>query len=125
MHNTSRSSLLYLTGDRGFRVDLPPGMRAPLQQWHIKVRLHGFLDDYTLRLRLPDLDDEDELEPEGGPGATAGADRSDGAGAAEAAAGISAREPRTSKGRQMRIVRIGRAAGVDRHAARMLFAAVI
>ena len=57
VRNDSGSSLLYLSGDLGFRVDLPPGMRAPLQQWHIKVRLHGFLDDYTLRLRLPDLDD--------------------------------------------------------------------
>ncbi len=57
VHNDSGSSLLYLSGDRGFRVDLPPGMRAPLQQWHIKVRLHGALGDYTLRLRLPDLDD--------------------------------------------------------------------
>jgi hypothetical protein len=62
--NESGSSLLYLTGDLGFRVDLPPGMRAPLQQWHIKIRLHGFLDDYTLRLRLPDLDDEPETEAE-------------------------------------------------------------
>ena len=57
VHNDSGSSLLYLTGDLGFRVDLPPGMRAPLQQWHIKVRLHGALGDYTMRLRLPDLDD--------------------------------------------------------------------
>src|SRR5450432_3431207 len=63
VHNDSNSSLLYLTGDLGFRVDLPPGMRAPLQQWHVKVRLHGFLDDYTLRLRLPDLDEVDD-EPE-------------------------------------------------------------
>jgi hypothetical protein len=57
VHNDSGSSLLYLSGDLGFRVDLPPGMRAPLQQWHIKVRMHGALGDYTLRLRLPDLDD--------------------------------------------------------------------
>ena len=57
VRNDSGSSLLYLSGDLGFRVDLPPGMRAPLQQWHIKVRLHGALGDYTMRLRLPDLDD--------------------------------------------------------------------
>ena len=57
LHNDSKSTLLYLSGDRGFRVDLPPGMQVPLQQWHAKVRLHGVLGDYTLRLRLPDLDD--------------------------------------------------------------------
>jgi hypothetical protein len=57
VHNDSGSSMLYLSGDLGFRVDLPPGMRAPLEQWHIKVRMHGVLGDYTLRLRLPDLDD--------------------------------------------------------------------
>ncbi len=57
LHNDSKSSLLYLTGDRGFRVDLPPGMQMPLQQWHAKVRLCGVFADHTLRLRLPDLDD--------------------------------------------------------------------
>jgi hypothetical protein len=67
VHNTSGSSLLYLTGDLGFRVDLPPGMRAPLQQWHIKVRLHGALADYTLRLRLPEFDDEPQAAPESEP----------------------------------------------------------
>jgi hypothetical protein len=61
VHNDSRSSLLYLAGDLGFRVDLPPGMRAPLQQWHVKVRLHGVLANYTLRLRLPDLDDVPQI----------------------------------------------------------------
>jgi hypothetical protein len=66
--NESASSLLYLSGDLGFRVDLPPGMRAPLQQWHIKIRLHGVLGDYVLRLRLPDLDDEPEpAEPDAKP----------------------------------------------------------
>ena len=55
--NDSRSSLLYLSGDLGFRVDLPPGMQVPLHQWHIKIRLQGVQGDYTLRLRLPDLDD--------------------------------------------------------------------
>ena len=67
IHNDSRSSLLYLSGDLGFRVDLPPGMGAPLQQWHLKVRVHGFLDDYTLRLRLPDLDDVPDVPPEAEP----------------------------------------------------------
>jgi hypothetical protein len=61
VQNDSGSSLLYLSGDLGFRVDLPPGMRAPLQQWHVKVRLLGVLGDYTLRLRLPDLDDVPDL----------------------------------------------------------------
>src|SRR5215472_13469631 len=61
VRNDSRSSLLYLSGDLGFRVDLPPGMGVPLQQWHIKVRLQGSEGDYTLRLRLPDLDDEADL----------------------------------------------------------------
>jgi len=57
LRNDSSSSLLYLSGDRGFRVDLPPGMHIPVQQWHARVRLQGVLDSYTLRLRLPDLDD--------------------------------------------------------------------
>jgi hypothetical protein len=55
--NASAASMLYLTGDRGFRADIPPGMAVPLQQWHAKVRLDGVLDKYVLRLRLPDLDD--------------------------------------------------------------------
>jgi predicted component of type VI protein secretion system len=58
--NASASTMLYVTGDLGFRADLPPGMRLPLQQWHAKVRLDGVLTSYTLRLRLPDLDDEAE-----------------------------------------------------------------
>jgi hypothetical protein len=57
LRNNSASSVLYLSGDRGFRVDLPPGMQIPVQQWHAKVRLQGVWDSYTLRLRLPDLDD--------------------------------------------------------------------
>jgi hypothetical protein len=32
-------------------------MQIPVQQWHAKVRLQGAWDSYTLRLRLPDLDD--------------------------------------------------------------------
>jgi hypothetical protein len=41
-------------------------MRAPVQQWHAKIRLQGALGSYTLRLRLPDLDDVPEQDP--GPG---------------------------------------------------------
>ena len=63
LRNDSSSSVLYVSGDRGFRVDLPPGMQAPVQQWHAKVRLQGLLDSYTLRLRLPDLDDVPEHDP--------------------------------------------------------------
>jgi hypothetical protein len=64
LRNDSSSSLLYLTGDRGFRVDLPPGTQVPVQLWHAKVRLQGVFDSYTLRLRLPDLDDvPDQEEP--------------------------------------------------------------
>ena len=60
LHNDSTSSLLCVLGDRGFRVDLPPGMAVPLQQWHAKVTMTGVLDHYMLRLRLPDLDDAPE-----------------------------------------------------------------
>jgi hypothetical protein len=60
--NASASSMLYLSGDRGFRADIPPGMALPLQQWHAKVRLDGILDSYTLRMRLPDLDEEDDAD---------------------------------------------------------------
>jgi hypothetical protein len=56
LHNDSSSSVLCLIGDRGFRVDLPPGLQVPLQQWHAKVAVNGALDNYSLRLRLPDLD---------------------------------------------------------------------
>jgi hypothetical protein len=49
--------VLCVIGDRGFRADLPPGLQVPLQQWHAKVTVNGTLGDYTLRLRLPDLDD--------------------------------------------------------------------
>src|ERR1700722_4223363 len=58
--NTSASSMLFLSGDKGFRADIPPGMSLPLQQWHAKVRLDGLMDSYTLRIRLPELDEEDE-----------------------------------------------------------------
>jgi len=59
--NASASSMLYVTGDLGFRADLPPGMRLPLQQWHAKVRLDGVITSYTLRLRLPDLDEDTDI----------------------------------------------------------------
>jgi hypothetical protein len=39
---------------------VPPGLRIPLQQWHAKVRLDGMHSSYTIRLRLPHLDEEDE-----------------------------------------------------------------
>jgi FHA domain len=61
LRNDSTSSLLFVTGDRGFRVDLPPGMQIPVQQWHAKVRLNGVLCDYTLRLRIPDLDEVEDV----------------------------------------------------------------
>ncbi|MBO0824248.1 MAG: hypothetical protein J2P27_10390 [Actinobacteria bacterium] len=68
--NSSASSMLYVSGDLGFRADLPPGLRLPLQQWHAKVRLEGILDSYVLRLRLPDLDEEtDEVGDEPPPAA--------------------------------------------------------
>jgi hypothetical protein len=57
LRNDSGSSVLCMLGDRGFRVDLPPGLGVPLQQWHAKVILNGALGPYTLRLRLPGLDD--------------------------------------------------------------------
>jgi predicted component of type VI protein secretion system len=63
--NSSASSMLYLTGDLGFRADIPPGMAMPLQQWHAKVRLDGVMDSYTLRMRLPDLDEPEEDESAG------------------------------------------------------------
>jgi hypothetical protein len=56
--------VLNLQGDRGFRVDLPPGLGVPLQQWHAKVTVAGSLDRYVLRLRLPDLDDVPDPEGE-------------------------------------------------------------
>jgi hypothetical protein len=63
LHNDSSSSVLSVLGDRGFRVDLPPGLAVPLQQWHAKVTVNGALGRYTLRLRLPDLDDVPDLAP--------------------------------------------------------------
>lgn len=62
LHNDSSSSVLNLLGDRGFRVDLPPGLGVPLQQWHAKVTVTGSLDRYVLRLRLPDLDEVPDPE---------------------------------------------------------------
>jgi hypothetical protein len=63
--NASASSMLYLSGDRGFRADIPPGMSLPIQQWHAKVRIDGMLASYTIRVRLPDLDDEADEEETG------------------------------------------------------------
>jgi hypothetical protein len=63
LHNDSSSSVVSVVGDRGFRVDLPPGLQIPLQQWHAKVTMNGALDSYTLRLRLPDLDDVPDPSP--------------------------------------------------------------
>ena len=70
--NTSGSSMLYLAGDLGFRADIPPGMALPLQQWHAKVRIDGALDSYTLRVRLPDLDEEPDADDELGLAGAAG-----------------------------------------------------
>ena len=39
---------------------MPPRLAMPLQQWQAKVSLTGVLGRYTLRLRLPDLDDAPE-----------------------------------------------------------------
>ncbi len=66
MCNDSSSSMLYLSGDRGFRADLPPGLRIPLQQWHAKVRLDGLHSSYTIRLRLPHLDEDQPQEEAAG-----------------------------------------------------------
>ena len=63
LRNDSSSSVLYVSGDRGFRVDLPPGMQVPVQQWRAKIRLQGLLGCYTLRLRLPDLDGVPDHDP--------------------------------------------------------------
>ena len=63
--NASASSMLYLSGDRGFRADIPPGLALPLQQWHAKVRIDGIMNSYTLRMRLPDLDDDVETDEDG------------------------------------------------------------
>jgi hypothetical protein len=70
--NGSASSMLYLVGDLGFQADIPPGMALPLQQWHAKIRLEGVLDSYTLRVRLPDLDEEPDAEEEPGLAVTGG-----------------------------------------------------
>jgi hypothetical protein len=36
--------VLCLLGGRGLRVDLPPGLQVPLQQWQAKVIISGALD---------------------------------------------------------------------------------
>jgi hypothetical protein len=63
VHNDSHACLLFVTGDRGFRADLPPGLALPLQQWHAKLRLAGGQGNYTLLIRLPDDSDEPEPRP--------------------------------------------------------------
>jgi hypothetical protein len=68
LSNDSSSSVLCLVGDRGLRVDLPPGLQVPLQQWQAKVIVSGALSQYTLRLRLPGLDDVPDPGPQS-PGA--------------------------------------------------------
>jgi len=62
--NDSSSCVLGVLGDRGFRADLPPGVAVPLQQWQAKVTLAGALRRYTLRLRLPGLDDVPDPAPQ-------------------------------------------------------------
>ena len=62
--NDSSSCVLAVLGDRGFRADLPPGVAVPLQQWQAKVTLSGALGRYTLRLRLPGLDDVPDPAPQ-------------------------------------------------------------
>ncbi len=57
LRNDSRSSVLCVLGDRGFRADLPPGLQVPLQQWLAKVIVPGCWAGIRLRLRLPGLDD--------------------------------------------------------------------
>ena len=69
LRNDSNSTVLCLLGDRGFRADLPPGLQLPLQQWRAEVILAGVLGRYTLRLRLPGLDD---LPDPGGQAPTSG-----------------------------------------------------
>ena len=62
--NDSSSCVLGVLGDRGFRADLPPGVAVPLQQWQAKVTVAGALGRYTLRLRLPGLDDVPDPAPQ-------------------------------------------------------------
>ena len=93
LSNTSGSSMLYLSGDLGFRADIPPGIALPLQQWHAKVRLDGVLASYILRVRLPDLDAEPDTGDTRGADKAAGADKAgaaDSAGAADRVGGAEA-----------------------------------
>lgn len=50
------SAPLRVVGDRGLRVELPPGVALPVQQWHTQVRVTGLFGPYLLRLRVPALD---------------------------------------------------------------------
>jgi hypothetical protein len=63
LRNDSSSCVLRVLGERGLRVDLPPGVQVPLQQWRAEVIVGGALGRYTLRVRLPDLDDLPDPEP--------------------------------------------------------------
>jgi hypothetical protein len=72
LHNDSSSAMLRVLGDRGFQADLPPGLQLPLQQWHAKVTVTGVLGTYTLRLRLPGLDDAPDLAEQAPVAAAAG-----------------------------------------------------
>jgi hypothetical protein len=63
LRNDSSSCVLRVLGERGLRVDLPPGLQVPLQQWRAEVIVGGALARYTLRVRLPDLDDLPDPEP--------------------------------------------------------------
>jgi hypothetical protein len=69
LRNDSDSCVLCLLGERGLRIDLPPGLQVPLQQWRAEVILNGTLDRYTLRLRLPGLDDLPDPEVQSPPAA--------------------------------------------------------
>jgi hypothetical protein len=73
LSNDSSSSMLYLSADLGFRVDLPPQKRVPVEEWHARVRLNGALTGYTLRLRLPHLDADSEEAAEAGEGSAVAA----------------------------------------------------
>jgi hypothetical protein len=91
--NDSTSSMLYLAGDRGFKADLPPGMRIPLQQWHAKVRLDGVLGAYTIRLRLPHLDDDPDRDELAEPSADSSEQAAPGAAAERAVTSTRLRAP--------------------------------
>jgi hypothetical protein len=65
VHNESGSALLYLTGDRGFRVDLPPGMRGPraLEELIGMLMSTGTLTSDDLRLLPPPKPKQEDTQP--------------------------------------------------------------